>query len=94
MLGTDDGEVSSKELMNVAETLRERYRTVEEPECKTLEVAWDDVSGAALKLEEVKRARKEEIEYVHRMRLYDKVLAKECHQRIGKSPHYNEVDRH
>ena len=31
-------------------------------------------------------ARKEEIEYVHKMKLYDKVPITECRQRTGKGP--------
>ena len=43
-----------------------------------METAWDDVSGAALDPQKVKQARREEIEYVRKMSLYQKVPIKEC----------------
>ena len=70
-------EASSIELMNLAKVLAEEYRTVEENDQKE-HIAWDDVSGAALDPKEAKRARREEIEYVHKMQLYDKVPVEEC----------------
>ena len=66
--------------------LREKCQTVEEEEDDLLEEVWDDVSGAALKPEEVKRVRREETEYVHNMKLYDKVSIDEAYQKTGKGP--------
>ena len=49
-------------------------------------VAWDDVSGAALDPQTVKRARQEELEYVHKMSVYQKVPISECVMRTGRQP--------
>ena len=35
--------------------------------------AWDDVTGAALDAQEVRRAREDEMEFIRNMRVYDKV---------------------
>ena len=77
---------SSKELMNMAKRLEARYTIVEEFEEETLEVAWDGVSGAELDPKLVKKARAEEVEYVHKMNLYDKVPTSECYQKTGRAP--------
>ena len=50
------------------------------------EVAWADVSGAALKPDEARRARAEEIKYVHDMRLFEQVPIDQCYARTGKAP--------
>jgi hypothetical protein len=50
------------------------------------DVAWDDVSGAALKPELVRQARKSEMEYFERMKVYKKVLKKKCYEMTGKAP--------
>ena len=57
--------------MQTTAKLREKCQSVEEEEDELLEEAWDDVSGAAFKPEEVKRVRREEIECVHKMKLCD-----------------------
>ena len=72
--------------MNVANDLEGKCNIVEEFEGKSLEIAWDDVSGADLDLKQVKKARAEELEYVLNMKLYDKVPVAECYQKTGKSP--------
>ena len=64
---------TSRELLNMSKQLKEFYYTVEENNDKEVETAWDDVSGAELKPELVKKARQEEMQYVRKMRLYDKV---------------------
>ena len=78
--------VTSDDLMKVARELKTRYETVEEPEDKRFDVAWGDVSGAELDPGKVKTARAEEVEYVRKMRLYDKVLISQCYQKTGKAP--------
>ena len=82
----DNENTSSQDLMNVAKEMMKKYKTIEEPECEDLEVAWDDVSGAELDPKQVRKAREEEVEYVHKMKLYDKVPTSECYQRTGKAP--------
>ena len=84
-VSADDGD-TTEQLMNVAKGLVQKYRTVEEDNEAEMEKAWDDVSGAELNPEMVKKARSEEIEYVRKMRLYDKVPISECKQVTGKSP--------
>ena len=82
----DTRDVSSKELMNVAKQMSSEYQSVEEDNQEEMEAAWDDVSGAALNPKAVKRARKEEIDYVHKMLLYDKLPVEECISMTGRSP--------
>ena len=77
---------TSKELMKEAGKLKERYQTVEEEDDIDDEEAWDDVSGAPLDPKEVKRARRQEIEYVRKMNLYEKVPMSEAYQQTGKAP--------
>ena len=79
-------QVSSKELMSVAKQVAEEYQIVEEDDNDELDAAWDDVSGAALDPKEVKRARREEVDYVHKMQLYDKVPVEECMRVTGRKP--------
>ena len=44
--------------------MMKKYKIVEDEDEHELEMAWDDVSGATLDPKEVRRARREEIEYV------------------------------
>ena len=80
----DEG--TSKSLMEMAKQLEKKYKTIGEEDEWDNEVARDDVSGAALKPEEVRRARAEEIKYVHDMGFYEKVPIDQCHARTGKAP--------
>ena len=64
--------------------MKSRYRTIEYEEEETMMEACDDVSGAQLDPRGVQDARKEEVEYVRKMRLYDKVPITECRARTGK----------
>ena len=64
---------SSKELHESVENLRKKYMIVEEDDTEALETVWDDVSGATLDPKRVREARQDEMAYVHKMRLYDKV---------------------
>ena len=50
------------------------------------EYAVDDVSGAFLNPQMVKKARADEIEYVRTMKLYTKVPISECLEKTGKQP--------
>ena len=82
--GTDN--TTSKELRESAGELKHKYKTVEEGNEDQLEAAWDDVSGAELDPNMVREARREEIEYVRKMHLYDKVHINECKRTTGKMP--------
>ena len=75
-----------KQIMKTANELKKKCQTVEEEEEDPNEEAWDDVSGNALDPKEVRRARKEEIEYVHKMGLCIKVPVKEAYEHNGKAP--------
>ena len=81
-----DCDIGSKELMDVSRHIATQYRTVVEDHSIELEAAWDDVPGAALNPKEVKRARSEEMEYVHQMESYEKVPVEECWRITGRSP--------
>ena len=72
--------------MKEANELRGKYKTVEEDDENEYLEAWDDVCGSPLNRREVKRARQEEIDYVHKMNLYTKVQIKEAYKETGKGP--------
>ena len=63
----------SQGLMKVANELHSKCRTVEEDDHDLPEEACDDVSGAQPNPAEVKKARREEVEYIKTMDLYTKV---------------------
>ena len=79
-------EGDTKRMATEAESIKEKYKTVEEDNDEELETAWDDVSGAELDPKVVRKARGEEIEYVRKMNLCSKVSTQECYARIGKAP--------
>ena len=66
--------------------MKKKYRTIEEDDEAECEVAWGDVSGAALNPQDVRKARAEEIEYVRFMGLYTKVPIQQCYERTGQAP--------
>ena len=76
---------NSKQLLQAQRELQERYKIIEDDDDHMME-AFDDVSGARLDPETVRRARQEEIEYVRKMGLYIKVPIGECKREIGKNP--------
>ena len=49
-------------------------------------IAWDDVSGAPLLPHLVREARKAEMEYFKKMKVYMKVPKSKCFQATGKAP--------
>ena len=79
----NNNNTTSKDLEKEKRQMEHKYRIVEVDDAMKLECAWDDVSGAALDPQKVKQARREEIEYVHKMSLYEKVPIKECVARTG-----------
>ena len=82
----ETGNKTSDGLMEEARELKQQYKTVEEDLDEQLQEAWDDVSGAQLDPKAVKSARREEIEYIHKMDLYTKVPVSECYKRANKGP--------
>ena len=48
--------------------------------------AWDDITGAELDVEKVRAARKLEMDYYDKMKVYTKVPISECIARTGKQP--------
>ena len=85
---------TSKDLMEEANRMKRKYKIIEEEDGEEYLEAWDDVSGSPLNPKEVQRARKEEIEYVHKMNRYTKVPTKEAPQEIGKRFNLREMDRY
>ena len=75
-----------KEANDIREQLDREFKTVEDDQSDELESAWDDVLGAELELDKVKKARAEELEYIRKMKLYTKVHASECWKKTGKAP--------
>ena len=51
-----------------------------------MEEAWDDVKGVRLEVEDVKKARREEVNYMMERGIWEVVPVEECWRRIGKSP--------
>ena len=76
-LESSDGKNGGK-LMKEAKGLQEQCATAEEDNEEEMAVAWDDVFGAALDPNKVRAARAEELEYVRKMNLYNKVPVSEC----------------
>ena len=48
--------------------------------------AWDDVKGGALRVSDVKAARREEVEYMVKRRIWTQRPVNECWQRTGSAP--------
>ena len=69
-----------------ADTINNKYKTIEEDNDKEMELAWDDVSGAEPNPSAMGKPRAEEIEYVRKMHLCTKVLIDECYARTGRAP--------
>ena len=80
MMEIGNDSATSKDLMNVAREVEKDYKTAEEPDNETMDMAWDAVSGAELDPTKVRQARMEEVDYVHTMKLYDKVPTNEAYQ--------------
>lgn len=55
-------------------------------EAKREEEAWDDVNGGFLPMEEVIRARKEEVAFMEGRKMWLVVPSKECRDKTGKAP--------
>ena len=51
-----------------------------------MQLAWCDVSGAALDPKAVRKARQEEVDYVRKMKLHTEVPKAECLKEIWKNP--------
>ena len=54
----NDKNTISEELRREEQSIKKKYRTIEEDNIEELEMAWDDVSGAALDPKKVRQARK------------------------------------
>ena len=76
---------NTNDMKKEADRFKEKCRTVEEDHEVEMEEAWDDVSGEKLDPAEVKKARKEEVDYVRKMKLYNKVPIAECYAKTGKA---------
>ena len=47
---------------------------------------WDDTTGKELKPQRVKMARREEVTYSYKMKMYDKVPISDCIAKTGQKP--------
>ena len=74
------------EAREAREQLQKNYKTVEENQDNEFEKAWDDVIGVEFDAEMAKAARKEEVDYIRKMRLYRNVSEEECWRVTGKAP--------
>ena len=86
MTMSNEGDQSLRGAREEVRKLEKKYKIVEEDNTMELEMAWDDVSGAALDPERVKKARQEEIDYIHKMMLYTKMPINECVKATGRQP--------
>ena len=86
LMSMDNKEENCKSIMKMAKQIEEKCKIVEDDDELEAEEAWDDVPGKALDPKQVRKARQEEIDYIHEMGLYVKVPIKECYERTGKSP--------
>ena len=68
-----------------AEAVPGEEETFEELDADYME-AYDDTNGEELDPGEVKKARRQEVDYIRSMRLYDKVPIAQCYNRTGKAP--------
>ena len=59
-----------------------------------MEEAWGDVSGVRLDPQVAKLARKEEIDYIHKMNLYTKVSKAQCRIEMQEKGQFRPLDRH
>ena len=70
-----------------SQELKRKCKTIEEEDVNIeLEEAWDDVSGAELNPQLVRKARLEEMEYVNKMNLYTKVPISQCYEVTKRAP--------
>ena len=81
-----------RELMEVANQISaslegelERALQAPEDEEKWMD-AWDDVKGRELDARMVEEARREEVRYIHKSKLYTKVPRARCYEVTGKAP--------
>ena len=88
-----DGEIDEHlSAVGAGPTPHERVEDKEEyyegwfPETEDQEVVYDSVTGVQLELEKVLKARKEELDWVHKAQVYTKVPLEECYNETGKEP--------
>lgn len=74
--------------------LLQQVKLAEEEDRPALGEAYDDASGAPLDPEMVYKARIENVEYIRKMKLYDKVPKYECWKETGMGAHIHKMDRH
>ena len=66
--------------------VRVEWENAEAQEDEMLEKAWDDVKGGELKIGDVRKARKEEVDYMQKRGIWKVVPIAECWQKTGKGP--------
>lgn len=75
---------TSKNMMKEAKRFKERYQTIEKDNENECFEAWEDAFGPPFNPKEVQRARQDEVDYVHKMSCYTKILPKEAYQVTGE----------
>ena len=77
---------TQEEARDVEWQLKDEFKTVETEESVDLQQAWDDVIGAELDPAKVRQARSEEVAYIRKMGLDNKVPVEECLRKTGRKP--------
>ena len=69
-----------------AEDNREEYYEGWFPKEENQEVVYESVTGVQLELEKVLKARREELDWIHKAEVYCKVPLEMCHEETGREP--------
>ena len=84
------GELEVEEMVRRIEVwiqeVRVTWESNEKQEEIMLEEAWDDVKGGKLKIEDLRKARKEEVGYMTTRGIWEVVPVAMCWQNTGKKP--------
>ena len=81
-----DETLASREPMNTAQQMHNKYITIEEDKDGEMEVAWDDVSGVVFHPQQVREARAGEIRFVKKIELFEKMHIPQWRETTGKAP--------
>ena len=75
-------ELECLEINEIVEDIEARH----ESELQQWSKAWDDVTGKSLNPKEVVKARAQEMQYVHDLKVYEIATVDECHRVTGRVP--------
>ena len=68
-------------------------KNIHEKEDHEDQMFFDDITGVQLDTQEVLAARQEELQWLHRAKVYEKRTIEECWQRTGQGSNNTEMDR-